>query len=54
MAIIQVSIFLAVFVSFPIILGVVISLILAARVLFGLNDSRYFTNKPRILTNFLY
>ena len=54
MAIIQVSIFLAVFVSFPIILSVVISLILAARVLFGLNDSRYFTNKPRILTNFLY
>jgi len=54
MAIIQVSIFLAIFVSFPIILGVVISLILAARVLFGLNDSRYFTNKPRILTNFLY
>jgi NADH:ubiquinone oxidoreductase subunit 4 (subunit M) len=54
MAIIQVSIFLAVFVSFPIILGVVISLILAARVLFGLNDSRYFTNKPRILNNFLY
>lgn len=54
MAMIQVSILLAIFVSFPIILGVVISLVLAARVLFGLNDSRYFTNKPRILTNFLY
>ena len=54
MAIIQVSLILAIFVSFPIILGVVISLILAARILFGLNDSRYFTNKPRILSNFLY
>lgn len=50
----QQSIMLAFFMAIPTIIGAGVSLLLCSRVLFGLNERRYYTSFQTLVTNFSY
>lgn len=50
----QQSIMLAFFMALPTIIGAGVSLLLCSRVLFGLNERRYYTSFQTLVTNFSY
>lgn len=53
-AVVQESFFLSLFLVGPILLGVGVSLLVCSRVLFGLNEHRYFLTHETFILNFLY
>lgn len=50
----QESLLLAIFLSLPVIIGAGVSLLLCSRVLFGMNEYRYFNSFNSNITNFTY
>jgi len=50
----QESLLLAIFMSVPIIIGAGVSLLLCSRVIFGMNERRYFNSLQTTVTNFTY
>lgn len=53
-AVVQESFFLSLLLIGPILMGVGVSLIVCSRVLFGLNDQKYFLTYETIYVNFLF
>ena len=53
-SVVQESVALAVIMSIPVIIGAGVSLLVCSRVLFGLNERRYYTSFQTMLMNFAY
>jgi len=53
-AVVQESFFLSLLLIGPILMGVGVSLLVCSRVLFGLNDQKYFLTYETIYVNFLF